>query len=172
LALDTIILRIIHIFSGVFWVGFAIFNIGFLQPAVKATGAEGLKVMQYLSGKTRLMPSIYIAATLTMLSGLIMYWPMAGSGSFMKTGYGMVLTIGSTSGIIAWLIAIFVIRGIFTGMGTIGKEIALQEGPPSPDQMANMQALSARLGKVGHLALVFMVIALLAMSIARYTPNF
>jgi len=73
----------------VFWVGFAIFNIGFLQPAVKATGAEGLKVMQYLSGKTRLMPSIYAAATLTMLSGLILYWPMAGSDAFMKTGYGL-----------------------------------------------------------------------------------
>jgi uncharacterized membrane protein len=172
LALDTMLLRVIHIFSGVFWVGFAIFNIGFLQPAVKATGAEGLKVMQYLSGKTRLMPSIYAAATLTVLSGLIMYWPMAGSGSFMNTGYGLVLTIGATAGIIGWLIAIISIRGVINGMGAVGKEMAIQEGPPSPDQMANMQALSARLSKIGHIALVFMSLSLLAMSIARYTPNF
>jgi len=166
------LLRIIHIFSGVFWVGFAIFNIGFLQPAVKATGAEGQKVMQYLAGKTRLMPAIYMAATLTMLSGLIMYWPMAGSGSFMKTGYGQVITLGSMAGIIAWLIAVFVIRGIFTGMAVIGKEIDSQEGPANQDQIAKMQSLGARLGKFGHIALIFMVIALLAMAIARYTPNF
>jgi uncharacterized membrane protein len=48
-----IILRIIHIFSGVFWVGVSFFNIGFLQPTIRATGAEGQAVMRRLSQKTR-----------------------------------------------------------------------------------------------------------------------
>jgi hypothetical protein len=78
LGILIIVLRVIHIFSGVFWVGFAFFNYGFLQPTVKATGAEGQKTMQYLTQKTRLLSAVYATATLTMLSGLILYWIFLG----------------------------------------------------------------------------------------------
>ena len=166
-----LVLRVIHIFCGVFWVGFAFFNIGFLQPTVKATGAEGQKTMQYLTQKTRLLSTVYATATLTMLSGLIMYWILAGFRlSFIRSGYGVVLTIGSIAGVIAWIYAVVVIRGIFNRMQTIGQEIQAQGSPPTPEQATQMQALVARLGKVGQVALVFLVIALLGMSIARYTP--
>ncbi len=164
-----IVLRIIHIFSGVFWVGFAIFNIFFLQPAVQATGPEGQKTMQYLTRKTRLLTTIYAAATLTMLSGLIMYWILSGFRlSFFGSGYGIVLTIGSIAGVIGWIFAVVVIRGIFNQMQTIGAAIQAQGAPPTPEQAAQMQALVARLGKVGRVALVFLVIALLGMATAQY----
>lgn len=167
----VMILRVIHIFSGVFWVGFAFFNIGFLQPTVKATGAEGQKTMQYLTQKTRLLSTIYTTATLTMLSGLIMYWILLGFRfSALLSGYGIVMTIGSIAGVIAWIYAVVVIRGIFKQMQTIGQEIQAQGNPPTPRQATQMQALVARLGKVGQVALVFLVIALLGMAIAQYTP--
>ena len=167
----VMILRVIHIFSGVFWVGFAFFNIGFLQPTVKATGAEGQKTMQYLTQKTRLLSTIYTTATLTMLSGLIMYWILLGFRfSALLSGYGIVMTIGSIAGVIAWIYAVVVIRGIFKRMQTIGQEIQAQGNPPTPGQASQMQALVARLGQVGQVALVFLVIALLGMAIAQYTP--
>jgi uncharacterized membrane protein len=128
-----LVLRVIHIFSGVFWVGFAFFNIGFLQPTVKATGAEGQKTMQYLTQKTRLLSTVYATATLTMLSGLTMYWILSGFRlSFIGSGYGLVLTIGSIAGVIAWIYAVVVIRGIFNRMGAIGQQIQAQGGPASP----------------------------------------
>jgi len=162
-------LRVIHIFSGMFWVGFAFFNIGFLQPTVKATGAEGQKTMQYLTQKTRLLSTVYTTATFTMLSGLIMYWILSGfRWTFMRSGYGLVLTVGSIAGIIAWIYAVVVIRGIFVQMQTIGQQIQLQGSPPTPGQATQMQALAARLGKVGQVALVFLVISLLGMATARY----
>ena len=166
-----LVLRVIHIFSGVFWVGFAFFNIGFLQPTVKATGAEGQKTMQYLTQKTRLLSTVYATATLTMLSGLTMYWILSGFRlSFIGSGYGLVLTIGSIAGVIAWIYAVVVIRGIFNRMGDIGQQIQAQGGPPNPEQATQLQALVARLGKVGQVALVFLVIALLGMATAQYTP--
>jgi len=164
-------LRVIHIFSGVFWVGFAFFNIGFLQPTVKATGAEGQKTMRHLTQKTRLLSTVYATATLTMLSGLVMYWILLGFRlSVFLSGYGLVLTIGSIAGVIAWIIAVVVIRSIFNQMQTIGQEIQAQGGPPTPEQATQMQALVARLGTVGKVALVFLVVALLGMSMARYSP--
>jgi uncharacterized membrane protein len=165
------VLRVIHIFSGVFWVGFAFFNIGFLQPTVTATGTEGQKTMQYLTQKTRLLSTVYATATLTMLSGLIMYWILLGFRlTAFLSGYGVVLTIGSIAGVIAWIFVVVVIRGIFGQMQTIGQEIQAQGSPPTPDQATQMQALVARLGSIGQVALVFLVIALLGMSIAQYAP--
>jgi uncharacterized membrane protein len=166
-----LVLRVIHIFSGVFWVGFAFFNIGFLQPTVRATGLEGQKTMQYLTQKTRLLSTVYATATLTMLSGLILYWILSGFRlSFIRSGYGLVLTIGSIAGIIAWIYAVVVIRRIFKQMQIIGQEIQAQGSPPTPEQATQIQALVARLGKEGQVALVFLVIALLGMATAQYTP--
>jgi uncharacterized membrane protein len=171
MAILIIVLRIIHIFSGVFWVGVSFFNIGFLQPTVKATGAAGQKTMQYLTQKTRLLSSVYTTATLTMLLGLILYWIVSGFRlSFIGSGYGIVLTIGSIAGVIAWIYAVVVIRGIFQQMQTIGREIQAQGSPPTPEQATQMQALVARLGQVGQVAVVFLVVALLGMATARYIP--
>jgi uncharacterized membrane protein len=164
-----IILRIIHIFSGVFWVGVSFFNIGFLQPTVRATGTEGQTVMRHLTQKTRLLVTTYTAATLSLFSGLILYWIVSGFRlSFLTSGYGLSLTTGSIAGFIAWIFAIVVIRGIFNRMQAIGREIQVQGGPPSPQQATEMQGLGARLGQVGQIGVVFMIIALLGMSAGQY----
>ena len=44
----VIVLRIVHILSGAFWVGSAVFNSLFLGPAVGATAEAGQKVMAHL----------------------------------------------------------------------------------------------------------------------------
>ena len=173
MAILIITLRIIHIFSGMFWVGFAFFNIGFLQPTVKATGAEGQKTMQYLTQKTRLLSTVYATATLTMLSGVIMYWILSGFRlTFLRSGYGLVLTIGSIAGIIAWIYAVVVIRGIFQQMQTVGQQIQSQGSPLTPEQTTQMKILASRLARIGQVALVFLVISLLGMATAQYVPSF
>ena len=165
------VLRVIHIFSGVFWVGFAIFNIAFLQPAVHATGTEGQATMQYLTRKTRLLSTVYATATLTMLSGLTMYGLLLGFRlSVFRSGYGAILSIGSIAGIVAWIYAVVVIRGIFNQMGALGQAIQAQGSPPNSKQATQMQALVARLNRVGQVALGFLVIALLGMAVAQYAP--
>ena len=173
MAVLIMVLRVIHIFSGMFWTGFAFFNMGFLQPTVKATGAEGQKAMQYLTRKTRLLSTVYATATLTMLSGLIMYWILSSFRlTFLRSGYGLVLTIGSIAGIVAWIYAVVVIRGIFGQMQAVGEIVQAQGSPPTPDQATQLQALAAHLGKVGQVALVFLVISLLGMATAQYVPSF
>jgi len=164
-----IILRIIHIFCGVFWVGFGLFNVFFLQPTVKALGPDGQKTMQHLSQKTRLLSTVYTAATLTMLSGITIYWIQFGFNlAFLSSGYGIVLSTASISGIVGWFIAVLISRGIFGKMKIISGQIQSSGNPPNPEQAGQMQALVARLGKMGKTAVTFMLIALLGMSIARF----
>ena len=164
-----LILRIIHIFTAVFWAGFAFFNIIFLQPTIRAIGADGQKTMQHLTQKTNLLMTLYIAATLTILSGLVMYFILAGYRiALIPSGYGHSLTMGSVAGLAVWVLLIFVLRPIFRRMKAIGKEVQAQGKPPTPEQTGEMQALVARLGKVGKLAATLLAIALLGMAAAKY----
>jgi uncharacterized membrane protein len=165
----VIVLRIVHIFSGIFWVGFALFNFFYFQPAIRATGAEGMAVMQHLNQKTKLMPTVYLAATLTFISGLTLFWPLAVSiPSSLHSSYGIVISVGSLSGIIAWILAIFLVRKVISKIQDLGIEIQTQEGPPTADQQSQMNALAARLNTAGKTVITFMVLAVLGMSTAQY----
>ncbi len=165
-----IILRIIHILGGIFWVGFAFFNIAFLQPTIRATGAEGQKTMQHLTKQTRLMMSVYVAATLTMFTGLIMLGGISHfQSAFFASGFGKVITIGSLTGFIAWFIAIFNIRAIFNKMGEVGQAIQSSEGAPDPELLTTMGSLVDKMGRVGKIALGFMIVSTICMAAAQYS---
>ena len=167
--LTMIILRVIHIFTGVFWAGFAFFNIIFLQPTIQAIGADGQKTMQHLTQKTRFLNTLYIAATLTVLSGLVMYWILAGNRfTLLGGGHGHSITMGSIAGLTVWVLLMFIIHPIFNRMKTIGKEIQAQNSPPNAEQAAELQALIVKLGKVGKLAGILLAVCLLGMAAARY----
>lgn len=164
-----IIMRVIHILAGIFWVGFAIFNLAFLQPTIRATGIEGQKTLQYLMRNTRLMSTIYIAATLTMLTGVLQLGYVSHmQSSFMNSGWGLTITIGSVAGIIAWFIALHLIRKIFNRMGVVGQTLQSQGDTPDPALQGEMQTLTAKLVSTGKVALVFMVISVVGMASARY----
>lgn len=164
-----IVLRIIHIFSGVFWVGVSLFNIGFLQPTIQSTGSEGQKVMQHLTTQTRFTMTVYTAATLSLLSGLSMYWILFGFRlSALGSGYGLSLTIGGLAGVIAWFMALFVIRRIIGRMQAVGKAVQKQGGPPNAQQAAELQAAGAQMAQMGRWGIALMVVALLGMSVAQY----
>ena len=164
-----VVLRLIHIFSGIFWVGVSLFNIQYLQPSVRATAPESQKLMQHLTQRTRFLNAVYGSATLTMLSGLLMYWILFGfRPAAMLSPYGLVLGIGGVAGIIAWLVVIFVVRDIFQQMGAVGRAVQAQGGPPTPEQAQQLGALSARLADLGRWGLLLQTIAVVAMSVAQY----
>src|SRR2546426_11384094 len=68
-----ILLRVIHILSGVFWAGATFFLVGFLQPVVAASGPEGGRLMQRLTSQKRFQMAMPVAAGVTILSSLAPY---------------------------------------------------------------------------------------------------
>ncbi len=165
----TILLRIIHLFGGIFWAGYGLFNIGFLSPTIRATGIEGQQVMRHLTQKTQFLNTAYLASTLTVFSGILLYWIAVGFRMpAMMSGKGLVLLIGGVSGTIAWLIVIIPVRGIFNQMKTTTQQIQAQGTPPHPDQVARMQGLAGRLASLSKTALALLVLTILSMAIARY----
>src|SRR5437879_10837372 len=98
-----ILLRVIHILSGVFWAGATFFLVGFLQPVVAASGPEGGRLMQRLTSQKRFQMAMPVAAGLTILSGLTLYGRVsAGLQIDWITAWpGLVLALSSVAAILA-----------------------------------------------------------------------
>src|SRR3989304_1569899 len=143
--LYVIVLRLLHLFSGVFWVGTIFFTALFLLPRVKQAGPLGAQFMQRLS-QPPLTATLSLAAGLGVLSGNLLYWRGVGAAS----------------------IGIFVSRPTANRMGGLGLEIAASGGQPNPTQVTEMQGLSARLERALYQTAYLLVISLIAMAVARY----
>jgi uncharacterized membrane protein (DUF485 family) len=148
-------------------------NITFLQPTFQATAPDSQKVFQYLMGRTRFLVTTYTVATLTMLSGLTMFAILSDfRPEYFATPYATFLSIGALAGIIGWVIVIFWIRRLIKQMGALGAQMQAQEGPPTPEQGAEMAGMQARLSRMGTIALILIAVALFGMSVAQYAGSF
>jgi hypothetical protein len=167
-----ILLRLVHIVFGVFWVGTAIFNAIFLLPAIRALGPAGGPVMQEIAGKRKLPIYFLVAGILTVLSGIGLYWrDSAGfTNDFMRSGGGMTFGTGGALAILAVLIGIFIVTPAAKRASALGGAIAAGGKPPSPDQAAEMKALQAKLANMAGLAAGLLTLTAVAMAVARYIP--
>jgi hypothetical protein len=163
-----IILRLIHISSGTFWVGAAIFITLFLNPTVRAAGAEGGRFMQRLITQTPVVKYMNYSSLLAVVSGILLYGFNVGfSAEWVASREGMIFTLGSLAGLVAYGTGHFLIAPTAQRMGVLGSEIAMAGGPPSELQLAEMSSLQARALWSGQLGLVMMVITVAGMAGAR-----
>ncbi len=162
----VILLRLVHILSGVFWVGGTLISSFFLAPAVAATGEAGQKMMAHIIMKGRMTARIMAAAGLTVLAGAALYWKdsIGLTSAWMTTATGWGFGIG----------ALFALAGLATGsqvginMNKLGRLATAAQGKPSPEQLAYMQAIQQRTSMFSTLTTVALIIALACMATARY----
>lgn len=162
----TLVLRLIHIVSGVFWVGAGLVSAFFISPALAATGEAGQKMMGHMIQKGRMSVYITAAAILTVLAGAALYWrdSQGFTSPWTSSAAGWGFGIGAVAGII----------GLGTGMGVgmnakkLGEIAAAAQGKPTPEQISEMQAAQKRMSTASKLSTVALVIALACMATARY----
>jgi uncharacterized membrane protein len=118
----TIVLRLIHILSGIFWVGAIFLIAGFLVPTVQASGPEGGRFMQHLMLRRRLSVFLLIAMLLTVISGFTMYARLvaATNGAWAGTPPGIGYGLGGLAAILA-----AVVGGAISGLLVAGAPLGL-----------------------------------------------
>jgi uncharacterized membrane protein len=164
------LLRIVHIFGGVFWVGGAIVHLAFIEPTAKATAPESHKFIQYLMGRGRFTLFMTIASALTVLSGALLFWYASGGlqPGWITSGPGLVYTMGSVVGIVVYIFGMTLVKPRADQLGVLGREIGAAGGAPTPTQMAQLQKLDQELTLVGRVDFALLAISTLAMATARY----
>ena len=122
---ELLVLRLVHILGGLFWVGAGLFTTFFLAPALKASGpAAGGAVMGHLL-KRHMMTIMPIVALLTILSGIRLMWIVsAASPHWFQHAQGHTYSVAGALSIIAFLTGIFVVRPTMNKAGRLSQSAA------------------------------------------------
>ena len=162
--------RLVHVLSGAFWFGAIIFLTFFLMPSLRAVGPAGGAVMEQLASVRRLPIFMMTAAVLTILSGWALYARDSGgfTGPWMRSGSGIVFGLGGVAGTLGAIVGMAITSPAGKRMGVLAGQIRVSGSPPSAEQLAEMQALPARIARGTLIVAVLVIIATTAMAVARY----
>jgi hypothetical protein len=165
----TLLLRLVHILAGIFWVGAIFLIAGFLLPTLRATGREGGRFMQHLMGQRRLPIFLGIAMLLTVLSGFTLYTRTVAAthGAWASTPPGIAYGIGGLAAVLGALVGMLISGSAARRMAAIGQRSAVAGGP-SPAEQAEIERLQDRMVLGSRLVAGFLAVAATAMAIARY----
>jgi uncharacterized membrane protein len=167
---DILLLRLIHIGAGIFWVGSVFTFFLFVQPAAVAVGPDATRFTFQLLHHRRLPVAILGAAVVAVLAGL---WLLIITSNgldpellFSESRLGY--TVGGVAAILTLAIGgLYVAPRTMIVERTLGRLLA-ERRPPTPEE----QALLARTARESHaaswLVLVGLVVAVVAMTTARY----
>jgi uncharacterized membrane protein len=164
------VVRIVHIFGGVFWVGTAWMTAGFLLPTAEAIGSDADKFMAFINVKRRYPTFIAIAAGFNLLAGILLYWhdSVGLQLSWITTPTGLAETFGALCAIVGFVLGFRVIKPTIEEFGKIGHEIHSGPQPPTADQLAKLNQVQKRLDSAERIVAIILGLALLAMATMRY----
>lgn len=166
----VLVLRIIHIFGGVFWVGTVWMTAGFLLPTAEAIGSDADKFMAYINVKRRYPTFVAIAAGFNMLAGILLYvHDSAGLQlSWITTPTGLGETFGALFAIAGFVLGFQVVKPTIEEFARVGHQLHSAGQPPSGDQIARLREVQTRLDRAERIVAVVLALALLGMATARY----
>lgn len=158
----TLVLRLIHILGGVFWVGAAWMMTLYIAPSVGATGDSGLQFMRHMMGKTNLQKMLIVSSVSTVIAGTILYVrnPSAWFGSNAGIGFG----IGAFFAFIGFVFGMLISRNNMAMM-QLGAQI---KGQPTPEQIAQLQLFQKRQRTFSTINIYALLVAVVFMAISRY----
>jgi hypothetical protein len=165
-----IVLRFVHVVASIAWAGGTLVFFFFVQPTAKALAPGGMDFVRHMVGKGRYSLFMGWSGTLTVLSGALLIWHAAGTHllSWMSSGPGLGLALGSLAGIAVWIVGSFAVKPRAARMVALGQEIAAAGGPPTPAQGAEMQRIGQALGKLGMANVALVTVSMALMATARY----
>ena len=168
--MELLILRIVHVLGAIFWVGSGIFSTFFLQPAMAAAGPAAAQVAAGLQ-RRRLFTVLPVVALLTILSGARLMWITSGgfSAAYFTSGMGRMYALGALAGIVAFLFGIAFVRPAGERMTKTAVALASATDDAQRAQLAvSLAALGKKLKVSGLFVTALIIVAAVAMAIARY----
>ena len=167
----VIVLRLIHILAGIFWLGGVWIVAGFILPSVRTLGPAGVPMMTELAQVRKLPLRLLIAGWVTVLSGATLYMRAGGlaGDAWYRSSAGRILGIGGALALVVVLLGTFVNVPTARRMSAVSAQ--MQTSSATPELQAEMQRLQVRLKNLTQTAAVLLGLTAAAMAVARYWPN-
>lgn len=166
---ELLILRLVHILGGIFWVGSTLLTTFFLLPAIATMGPVGGEVFAAVQ-RRKLSAFLLAAALLTVASGLRLLWIVSGgfSAAYYDTAPGRGFVAAGTSAIAAFLLGMLVSRPAAMRAATLGATMATATAERRAQLAADVAVLRRRSAVAGTGVAALLVLAAAGMSVARY----
>jgi uncharacterized membrane protein len=167
-----IVLRLIHILGGIFWLGATLVIVGFLLPAMRASGGEATRFMGQVMQQRRMQTYLSIAMALTILAGLGLFGVLSSGGNgFARSRMGMTLSIGAVLAIVASAAGSMFSQPASRKLAALAQR--MQQGQaggaaPNAADLAEMQALQRRIARTLSFVATLLVLSAATMAVARY----
>lgn len=166
-----IVLRLLHVVTGVLWVGTMMFMTFYLLPALKGAGPAAAGPVMAGLAKRGMMTVLPLIALVTVLSGLGLIW-LASNGdlaSYARTPSGRLFTSAGGLAILAFAIGITVSRPAGIASGRLAARLATVTDPAERDALgAELAKLQRRNSLASKVVAVLVLLATMGMAIARY----
>ena len=167
---EFLVLRLVHILSGIMWVGSGVFTGIFLIPALSGSPALMGQVVAGLQ-RRRYFVAFPIVAMLTILSGLRLLWIRSAgfSPAYFATGMGRTFAISAVAAFVAFVLSLGVARPAAVRAGRISSVLAAtQEAPERKRLLGQLDRARRRSAVATAFAIGFGILAASGMAIARY----
>ena len=170
--MDVLILRLIHIGAGAFWVGAVFTTVLFLQPTAMAIGPAAGPFQAHLVRNRRFALVVIVSAALTVGAGIWLLWITTNGldPDIALAPSRIGFTIG---GVVAILTFAFGASYVYPRTVRVAGIVAgiLAEGrPPTSDEQSQLATARAQLTSAGWVVLAGLAVAVIAMATARYWP--
>ncbi len=167
-----VVLRFFHIVSGALWVGSAFLFVGFIGPSAAEVGPSAGPLMSVAVKKRKVAKIITWLGMITVTAGWILWIKnlrdYGGLGRLLSSGFGLGISIGGVLATITFFVGYLGVGRNVERLVELGDEIAAGGSPPTKEQAERMATLGADLERYGKLDLVLLILAITAMSTARY----
>ncbi len=162
-----IFLRIVHMLFGALWLGGGIFLTFVLAPRLRAIGPP--VAGQVFRSVVPVAAMVFtVSSVLVIASGVTMALKLKWDvlDTFFRFGWGYAILIGFIATVLAFIL------GPMVAKPTAGKIVALlgsmEGGPPTPEQAQELGGLQKRFNRSGIATVSLLVVAIGAMSAARW----
>lgn len=166
---EMIVLRLLHIGGGTFWVGAALYNSFFLLPSMADAGPAGAPVMAGLQ-KRKLMTILPVVAIVSMLAGLRMLQLISEgfTAQYFATSVGAAYLTGAIVSIIGFLVGMFVARPAMLRAGALMASRAAASHDEKLSVDVKIARNRQRATTFGMISSLLLLAAALLMAVARY----
>ena len=166
---ELLLLRLIHILGGIFWLGSGLFTTFFLIPALGRVGPAAGQVMGALQQR-RLFTVLPIVAVLTILSGLRLFQVVSGGFApvYMSSRMGQAFLWSGAAAIAAFLLSLIIARPAMMRVAHLGATMATVPEHERGARAAEIDRLRRRSGVASTAAMALLIGAAAGMAVARY----
>ena len=170
MAAELIVLRLVHVLGGIFWVGSGLFTTFFLVPALITAGPGAGAVMGALQQR-RLFTILPVVAVATILSGVRLMWIASGGfrAEYFESRSGATFAAAGAASIIAFALSLAISRPMAVRSAQLLGEMArAPEGEPRGRLAAELARVRQRGAVATTIGVSLLVIAGAGMAVARY----